>query len=101
MRIIYVFLAALLAYFLVVVQTSLLFKVPALISSLPLFVFVGVLSFFERPEEKAGFIAAFVGGFSLEMYSQYPFGLYLFSLLFLVLAVKILLKKYVGFSLPK
>lgn len=91
MNIAYIFLVSLCAVMLVLVQAGLFFGFP-----FPLvFLLVLALAYFENKYEVGAFAAAFFGGMFQDMYSQYPFGLYLLSLLTLAWIIKFILRKYV------
>lgn len=96
MKFIYIFSASLIGYLLVLIQTSLFFRFSLFGFPFPLvFIFVLGMAFFEKADENASFATAFFSGVFMEMYSEYPFGLYLFSIIALVLIIKFVLKNYV------
>jgi len=61
----------------------------------PAVVFVLIYSLFERRHRRLSFIFAGWSGILLDLYSEKFFGLWIFSLLFLTLLIKIL-KRYVS-----
>jgi len=98
MKVLRIFLAALFAYLLVLIQTGLFFGFSFFGFSFPLvFLFVLWLAFFEKKDEYLSLAAAIAGGFSMEMYSEYPFGFYVLPLIIAVWIIKFILKSYVRF----
>lgn len=79
-------------YILVLIQTTLFFSQPFFISILPTLILILVLIFLEPLTELTSFKTALAGGVFMDIYSQYPFGVYLFSLILFVLFFKFLKK---------
>ncbi len=61
------------------------------------FVLISVLliNFFESQEKKLGLLAAFLGGFFLDIFSQFFLGFWVIILLITAVFIKLVLRKYV------
>ena len=92
-------------YFLTLIQNSFLFHFKLLgIASNLVLITVILINFFERPEGKSGIIAAFLGGFYLDVFSisnELFFGFYILVSLILSLFIKLILRKHVEIPVAK
>lgn len=82
-------------YILALFQTSFLIHLRALNFILLLVIF---LNLFEKSEENFGFIAALIGGFFLDIFSEKPIGFYILILFSLTFLIKIILRRYIQMS---
>lgn len=87
-----VIILSILFYILALFQTSFLIHLRALNLSLLLVIF---LNLFEKSEENFGFIAALIGGFFLDIFSEKPIGFYILILFSLSILIKLVLKRYI------
>ncbi|MDO8436429.1 MAG: hypothetical protein Q7S82_03600 [bacterium] len=63
-----------------------------------IFIFVIIINIFEKPKDKLGLCAGFLGGFFLDIFSlsnNLFFGFYTLISLFLVICIKFILMRYV------
>lgn len=91
-----IFVFTLFFHFLILIQTSFLvhFSIFGIIPNLIL-ISVVVFNFFEKPRKNSGFLIAAIGGFYLDLFSNFQIGASVFSLVILVLLIKKFLK-FVG-----
>lgn len=85
----------LVAYFLIIFQTSFLahFGVWRYLPNLAI-LFVVFFNLFENQQEKNGLAIAGISGFLLDVFSASPFGLYTAILIMAALIIKIIVKRY-------
>jgi len=86
-------------YFLTLFQTSFLvhFRILGYVPNLVLF-FVVIWNFLENEKNSTGVFVSLVGGFFLDIFSNHFIGFNILILVLVSLAIKLILKKYVGFS---
>lgn len=80
---------ALFFYFLIIFQNS--FSVHFTVGGIiPNFVLISVVlfNFFEKPRKNTGFLVAAIGGFYLDLYSDFPIGVFILSLILSVFLIK-------------
>jgi len=79
----------LLFYFLVILQGSFLvhFTVGNIVPNLVL-ISVVIFNFFEKSRKNTGFLVAVIAGFYLDLYSAFPMGVFILSLLLLTFLIK-------------
>lgn len=80
-------------YFLIIFQSSFLvhFTVAGIVPNLIL-ISVIIFNFFEKPRKNTGFLIAAIGGFYLDLYSGFPMGVFIFSLVLLTFLIKKIFK---------
>lgn len=88
-----VLISALVFYFLILIQTSFLVHF-AIFSVVPNLILISVVifNFFENPRKNSGFLIAVIGGFYLDLFSNFQIGVSIFSLVILVFLIKKFLK---------
>jgi len=64
----------------------------------PLFWGMVLVNFFERPGKKLGYLTALFGGFFLDLFSPWHFGIITILFFLLAFSIKAFLKRYVRFS---
>lgn len=91
-------------YFLSVLQTSFLvhFRIWGFIPNLVILL-IAIFGLLEKTESifSRGIFLAFIGGFFLDLYSSHFFGFYTLISVFMVVAIKIILKRYVRIPFAK
>lgn len=87
-------------YFLTLLQTSFLVHF-SIFGLVPNFVLLLVIlwNFSEKTKNLTGLFAALIGGFYLDVFSNRFFGFNILILLGIVIFIKLILKRYVRFSL--
>lgn len=58
-------------------------------------ILVILINLFEKPEQKTGFLAAFIGGFFLDVFSSRPIGFDILILVLISVFIKVILRRYV------
>lgn len=91
-----IIICVIIAYALVILQTSLTAGFLVLGYSLNLaFIFIVLLNLFERQRAFAGIIIAFLAGLFLDIYSSWPIGFYFLILGLSAVAIKFIIRRYV------
>jgi rod shape-determining protein MreD len=87
-------------YFLVLIQSSFLTHFQIFSGSFGIWtpnlilITIILINFFEKPEKNLGIIAAFIGGFFLDLFSENFIGFYILISLGLAIFLKFIFKKY-------